>query len=208
MRRATIAAVLLLVVAGAFVGPVGVTSAQADSAPQDGPQQNGDDSGAGSDSVVAEVDSSVRVVDYSYDEGNETMSVTFENIGTSSTSVTMTEALGSDDGGAASFGIEQFRLRPNTETTVDISVRRVDRTASVMITTDESLRAGSGVRIQDVAPFEFGIFEGVPAWSTVWFGVGVALVGTGGLSLLAAWQYVATYHDDIQDVDIRGGGSQ
>ena len=205
MRRATVAAVVVLVLGGLFVGPVGVTYAQAEQQPQDGPQQNGEtDDG---DSVIAEVDSTVRVVDYRYDEGNETMTVTFENTGTSSKSVTMTEALGSGGGGAASFGIEQFRLRGNTETAVDISVRRVDRTAGVMITTDESLRNGQGTRIQDVKPFELGIFEGVPGWSTVWFGVLVALLGVGGLSLLAAWQFVATYHDDVQEVDIRGGGS-
>lgn len=207
MSRAAIAAVVVLLLSGLFAAPVAVVAQEGPQEPQETqqeePQQQSDDA----DSVVAEVDDDVRVTGYEYDEQNETMSVTFENSADRSKWVTMTEALSSDGGGAETFGIERFRLRPDVETTVDISVRRVDRTAGVMITTDDSLAAGSGIRIQDTKPFEFGIFEGLPSWSTVWFGVLVALGAVGLLTVGAAWQYVATYHDGVEDVDLKGGSA-
>ena len=65
-------------------------------------------------------------------------------------------------------------------------------------------RNGSGVVLWDVDRSGLSLLDGDPAWGTVWFGILAALGIVGFLTLLAAWQYVATKHDDVDDVDLLG----
>lgn len=166
----------------------------------DGADEGGDEQDEST--VVEEVDEDIRVTAYSYDEVNETMSITFENRGDDRSQVTITEAISSDQAGAGTFGIERVRIGGGSTVTAEIDVRRSDGSAGVMITSTKSLEQGRGVYLQDVE--EVSLITGSPAWGFVWLGMLVALFVVGVVLILAAWQHVATIHDDVEDVDVTG----
>lgn len=211
------AVVLLTAVAPALLasGAVASTSTAPTSAPllqqenaTESPESSEDGSGQGDENtVVAEVDSQIRVTSYSYDDANETMSITFENRGDSRSLITITEAISADQSGAGSFGIERVRIGGGSTVTAKIDVSRNPESgaAGVMITTTDSVENGKGVYLQDVEePEGASLIEGSSSWGFVWFGAIVALLVVGLIILLSAWQYVATVQDDYDEVDVVG----
>lgn len=215
MNRRAIAvtvAVLLLATAVAPIALGATVSAQeggetssSENATQT-PESSSDGAEGGETTVVRDVDDSIRVTAYRYDEANQTMLVTLQNRGDVRSTVTLTEAIeAGGDGGSSTFGIERVRVGGGERVQVAVDVRRNSNgEAGVMITTQQSIQQGQGTVLWDVDRSGVSLLDGEPAWGTVWFGIVAGLVLVGLIMILAAWQFVATKHDDVDDVDLLG----
>lgn len=165
--------------------------------------EGGSSGGGDGTTVVAQVDSDVRVLDYSYSESSEVMSVEIENTGPTATSVTLTEAISADQSGAGTFGIEVVSVDDGETVTVEVSVADEGGTAGVMITTDESIEQGTGTYLQ-VDTGGGSILQGSASWSDVRAGVFFTLVFCLSVVVIAGWHVVASRHETVQEVDVDG----
>lgn len=156
--------------------------------------------GEGSNYDVKQLDSSISIVNHRYDEGTETFYVKLKNRGDSTVSVTVTEVLSKREASSSGrFGITRPRVEAGGTRVASISVSKKGG-AAVMLTTEESIDNREGVYI--AADTGGSLFEGSGSWADVRVGV---LASAGVLTmflLLAAWQYVATEHDDVEDLEV------
>lgn len=191
MRRAALLVVVIILI-GSVLVPIGAVAQSNESTES---TESDEDS-----TVVEQVDDDVRVTDYDYDEGNETFSVELDNRGDSTSTVTLTESISSDQSGGGSFGIEQTRLYANEETTVEVDVSSDGRSAGVMITTQESLDAGTGTYLQEDTGMS--LLDGSATWRDVQIGVGAGIVATILMTMLVAWHVVARQSVNYEEVDL------
>jgi hypothetical protein len=129
-----------------------------------------------SDEYETQVDSQVRVVEWSYSGG--AFEIVFENTGERPTTVTVTEAVQFEEG-SGQGSLKHVRLLPG-ETTVNIGVERAGGEAAVTITTDETNEEGyftwlsTGEAEPDREPIGYG---------TVQILVSGAALGAAGMTL-------------------------
>lgn len=194
---------VLLVVSLALSSVGGVAAAQAGNAPAAStstPANASAGSSSTSSTIVAEVDSQIRVTDYGYNASAGVFSVRFENVGSSYSEVTVTEAI-SRGSGSRSFGIEQVRIQAGETVTVEVSARRVEGAAGVMITTQESIDNGEGTYLEEQTG---GAWFGSASWPKVQMS---ALSAGGSIvvaAIIAAWYVVANRFEDVEEVDLDG----
>lgn len=153
------------------------------------------------ETVVAQVDEDIRVTDYEYRENSSVFAVTLQNVGRSTSGVTITEAIQSDETGAGRFGIEQVNIHADETLTVEVSVNPEPDTHGVMITTRKSVANGEGTYLQ-VREDGASLFSGSPTWNTVRF---VYLVGAGAILIalvVGVWWLVSARHDGAQEIDL------
>jgi len=148
--------------------------------------------------VVAQVDDRLRVTGYSYDEANETMSVSLANRGDSSSAVTITEAISTSSSGSGSFGIEQVTVYSGEQTTVEIDVD--SQNAGVMITTEMSVSNGEGTYLQ--ADNGIQLIDGAASWRDVQIGGLAGIVSTMLMTIVVAWHVVARQSIDYEEADL------
>lgn len=162
-----------------------------------------DEEGNETTSVVADIDDDVRVLNYSYSDSQGVFSVTLENRGDRSSSVTLTELVDtSRDDNSGSFGVEVVRISPGETVEVSVDVQRDNSgVAGLMLVTQKSLESGSGVFLKDGD--SGGLIEGAATWDDVRTGVGVAIAGSIGVILLVSWFVVRRQQrDDLEEVSI------
>lgn len=145
-------------------------------------------------SVVAEVDSQIRVTDYNYWDEKGTFYVDLEHrdpVG-SRVQLTITEVIGSRAAGenSGSFGVAQVTLNPGEKITAEVDATRTDGTAAVMIVSQESLDNGTGTFLADNAGGP-NMFSEDPGWGLVRLGAIGGAVGVVITALLVAWHHVA-----------------
>jgi len=194
----TVVVVALLAVITAGAAPVAAQQTTANTT-----AVSGGSGGDGGTTVVAQVDGDVRVLDYSYQEAAEVMSVEIENTGSTSSTVTITEAISADQTGAGTFGIEVVSLDDGETVTVEVSVASTGGSAGVMITTEESVEQGTGTYLQ-VDLGGTSLFDGSAGWGEVRAGVFTTLLFCLAVTVLAGWHVVASRHETVQEVDVDG----
>jgi archaellum component FlaF (FlaF/FlaG flagellin family) len=178
----------LVVFGGIAAGPVSAQE-ESENATVDEPQR-----------VVAQVDSSVRVTDYGYNESAETFSIRVENTDDERPSaVTMTEVISDRGQSSGTFGVEQFQLAPGEEIEVEIRAALTSGSAAVMIVTQESLDDGEGSFVRYEAD-RIDVLTGEPTVDHIQTaGVGGA-AGVVLLLLLLAWHKIGDDDDSIEEV--------
>lgn len=190
--------IVLLAVITAGAAPVDAQQSTANTTAVSGPSNGGEGT-----TVVAQVDGDVRVLDYSYSESREVMSVEIENTGSTSSTVTITEAISADQTGAGTFGIEVVEVDDGETVTVEVSVASTGGSAGVMITTETSVEQGTGTYLQ-VDLGGASLFDGSAGWGEVRAGVFSTLLFCLGVVVLAGWHVVASRHETVQEVDVDG----
>lgn len=104
---------------------------------------------------------------YSYDSDSQTMRITARWEGVTPTEMTAVEMRQMDSGGSQKISFKQIRLIPGETTTLTMTVEQSrDGTASVLISTPESVEQGDALLIQ----------SGSPWWSIGYQSWGVALI--------------------------------
>lgn len=188
-RRVLLAVLVMLALAAPAAG---VVSAQEATETATGTEAEEDSK------IVAQVDSKVRVTDYWYNATAESFSVRFENTGDVGSEITVTEAIGRGQG-SRSFGIERIQLYPGESAVVTVSARRVEGSAGVMITTEESVSNGEGTYLEEESGMDL---FGSATWADVRAGVLFAVAVMVALIVIGAWYLVSQRHEDVQEVDI------
>ncbi|WP_336331133.1 hypothetical protein [Haloarcula sp. CGMCC 1.2071] len=155
-------------------------------------------------SVVARVDSRLRVTSYSYNSTAEVMTVSLRNTGDRRSEVTITEVVSTDTKGSSTFGIQRADIRRGGEVEVEVSASRVEGRAGVMVTTAESVEDGKGSLL--VERRDRSIFNGGADWSDVRSGVLSAIIGSLLVTVLGVWYYVAQRHEEVAEVDLDADG--
>jgi archaellum component FlaF (FlaF/FlaG flagellin family) len=152
-------------------------------------------------SVVAQVDEDIRVVDYSYRSNDSAMVVTLSNVGGGSSTVTLTEAISPDGSGSGTFGIERVTVRPGEQVTVAVSVNPEPREHGVMITTEKSISNGEGTYLQ-VDEGGGSLFEGSATWNLVRLVYIVAIASAFLTLFFGVWMLIAARHEGTTDADL------
>jgi hypothetical protein len=196
MRRLAVAllAVALLATSAVAIGGGSVAAQSSDNATAPTPEERAAD--VNRTSVVAEVDDQLRVLGYSYDDDDETMTVVLEarEGGSTRSQVTISEVISSRTAqGSGSFGVEQVSLEPGEEIAVSVSAQRVDGTAAVMIVSQRSLRRGQGTFVSDSD--SVSLFTGPATWGYVRLSSIAAAAGAVIVVLLGSWHIIADRAD-------------
>ena len=148
--------------------------------------------------LVEQVDEDVRVESYTYDEQNETFSILFSSSGDRTVDVTVTEVIDQRAGSSGTFGVEQFRIRPDERVEVEISARLTGGSAAVMIVTQKSLDAGRGTFLQYET--SWSLISGAATWWLIRIaGVGGA-IGVVVAVIYGAWNRVADNENSAEVV--------
>jgi len=125
------------------------------------------------------------VHDYSYDGETMTIDVTWR--GDLPTTLTLTEMIEQEQGGATEISFKQVRLMPDETTTIEIPLEeRSSGTAAALLTTPESVEASSALVLQSGDAVERGPIP----FSTASALIGTAAVGGAGMAFaLTARRY-------------------
>lgn len=194
---ALIALLSVLLIGGLAVAGV----ATADEVDADEPEENESDVTG----VVAQLDDDLRVVDYSYSDSAERMTIEIEHTAESDrrAQVTATELVSQRDGDSGTFGVDTARVSPGETIEMRLSVQRIDGTAGVLIISDQSIEEGTGVFVRDEDETAASTFDGTPTWNDVRSGVGFGITISLFVVLLAAWHVIREgERSDIEEVDI------
>ena len=153
-------------------------------------------------SGVADIDSSIRLVDYSYNEETESFAIVLENRGDSSVRVQLMEIIDLSSDRDSRLGMSSIRVSSGEEVEVSVSAELNDREAGVIVITEESLEAGEVFPITHSEPSP-SFFSGGSEWSDVWSGV-IASISFGAIGLVVGmWHIVAAKNEDVTEVPIR-----
>lgn len=213
IRRAAAITAALLVLAAFLSGPA-TASAPApmlDDSPtyqqQTANSTSTPTSSSGSDrEVVADVDSRISILSYSYDRGNETMSIELQNRGESSADVTITEIVTPENAKGSktsmTFGIQIVEVGAGETVTARVDVRDRGDAAGVTVTTSESVETGSGEALIVDLDSSTSILKGPATPGQVRAGALSGGLGTLVLVVLGAWQYVAIRNEDVQEAKL------
>lgn len=132
--------------------------------------------------------------DYSYSDGEMHIEMTWT--GRMPTTLTLTEMIEMDDGGAAEISFKQVRLAPDERTNIRIAAEeRSSGTAGVLLTTPESVENNNAVILQAGDAQE----RGPVPFKTASIFVGLAALGGAGL----AFAFTYREHEDESDVERR-----
>jgi len=141
------------------------------------------------DVATERLDSNVRVGEYSYDAEREIFSAELIHVGDSTAKITATELV--SESGSGSFGVQQLRLSPGEEVTVEVSVEDTSGSnPGIMIVSQESLNNGSGVYL--IEEGDFSLFSGDASWSFVRVGALGGATGVIGLLLGLSWMIISS----------------
>lgn len=152
-------------------------------------------------SVVEQVDDRLRVTEFSYNAEEEVMSVTFENIHPRrSSTVTMTEVIDRGTAKSGTFGITRFDVRPGETVTHEVSAKRVDGSAAVMITTELSVEQNTGTFLSENR--ETDVYKGDPSWAHVNFAAVVGIILAVAIALIAIWRYYAKKDHSVAEAGL------
>lgn len=188
--------VFALVLAVAVLAPSGVAVAAGAEAPTEATATPTDED----TEVVAQVDSSIRVLDYGFRDKAEVFVVELENTGERDVDVTLTEAISRKAAGSGRFGVEMVTVDEGETLTVRVDMQTNARNPGVMIVTSESIEQGHGtfLSVKD----GISILRGEATWADVRagtaFGVFIALF----VVLIAAWHVVASRQTDVKEVGL------
>jgi len=131
-----------------------------------------------------------KLVVHDYDYDGETMTISATWRGTGPTTVTLTEMIEMDSGGATEISFKKVRLLPNDQTEIEIALEeRESGTAAAMLTTPESVDNSAALVLQsgdavDRGPIPFGTA------STL---IGAAAIGGAGMAFVLT---ARSYRDD------------
>lgn len=120
--------------------------------------------------VAREITENTRVLDWEYSNGEFDVVLETDTVST----VTMSEQVGADRGGAGQFGIQQARLTSGEVIERTIPAQKVDGKAVITLTTPASINQGFGVFLQ--AGHGFDLFDGAATWGLA----GLAGLASGG----------------------------
>lgn len=211
MRRESVLAglVALLLLGSVLLVGVGTVAAQEnESGPEPAPdERDRDRNQTESDeptTVVEEVDEDIRVIDWRYNDSEETFYVILENTGPSSTTVTLTETIDPSQDGAGTFGVRQVEIQPDESLEIGVGAERHRGSVGVMITTPKSLENNQGVYLQDDEGLQIGLFDGRASWTDVRVGVGSAIAGSVVTLIIGSWAVIASRDTDVAEVAIDG----
>lgn len=152
--------------------------------------------------AIADIDSDVRLVDYSYSEEAEEFGIVLENDGDDRVEVQIMEIMDLSEERDSPLGMQHLTIRPGEEVSVSVSAQLNNREAGAVIMTEESLSNG------EVFPVTYSeelpsFFAGGSEWSDVWSGVIASIgFGIGGL-VVGMWHIVAAKNEDVTEVPIR-----
>ena len=155
-------------------------------------------------SVVEQVDEDVRVLDYRYNDSEETFYVTLENTGFTGSTVTITETVDSSEDGSGTFGVRRVNVDAGETIEVQVDAERTRGSVGVMITTEKSLDRGEGVYLQDDEGLSIGLFDGAASWIDVRVATGAGIAGSVVTVVLGAWYVVAARDTEIAEVSLDG----
>ena len=155
-------------------------------------------------SVVEQVDEDVRVLDYHYNDSEETFYVVLENTGFTGSTVTITETVDSSEDGSGTFGVRRVNLDAGETIEVQVDAERTRGSVGVMITTEKSLDNGEGVYLQDDEGLSIGLFSGAASWIDVRVATGAGIAGSVVTVVLGAWYVVAARDTEIAEVSLDG----
>lgn len=173
----------------------GAAEDETTSAPEDSDEDDDETS-----SIVSEVDEQVRVSSYTYNEEAAEFSITFDHIGETSSTLTITEVIDQRAAGSGSFGVEVVTIQPGETAEVTVSAEKVRGTAGVMIVSERSLERGEGTYLQEGG---WGpILGGDATWTDVRAGIVFATLVSILAFIVAAWYVVAERHERISEVDL------
>ncbi|QGN05839.1 hypothetical protein Hrd1104_00060 [Halorhabdus sp. CBA1104] len=135
----------------------------------------------------------LAVHDYSYDNGEMTVTATWR--GSTPTTVTMTEMIELDSAGSTKISFKTIRLVPGSKTEIDIAAEQNRGTAAVQLTTPESLENNDALVLQAGDP---GTRAPIP-FGTASILIGAAAIAGAGL----AFAFTAREHEDGGDAERR-----
>jgi|GEM_PF-2705246 len=126
------------------------------------------------------------VHDYSYDGETMTIDVTWR--GDLPTTLTLTEMIEQEQGGATEISFKQVRLMPDETTTIEIALEeRSSGTAAALLTTPESVEQSNALVLQSGSPASD---RGPIPFSTASALIGTAAIGGAGMAFaLTARRY-------------------
>ena len=215
--RGLLAAVVVLLVASSAtasatapgtVADLGADRTLSQEDPTETPDDESAEGGAGgaqtnsSSEVVAEVDDQLRVSSYRYNASSETFVVSLENHGEEESSVTITEWMSEDASATGRFGIELVTVPAGETITAKIDLRTGRDPPAVMLVTSRSAEKGHGTFLEADETESGGLFSGVPTWTDVWVGVGVAILFMAVVVVLGVWYVVARESNDVAEVNV------
>jgi len=137
-------------------------------------QAAGNESTGNATDVVEQL-GDLQVHDYHYDGDSETMTIDATWRGEVPETLTLTEMIELDDGGATEITFKTVRLLPDSKTEIEVAAKqRSGGTAAVMLTTPQSVDANNAIVLQagdsgTAAPVPFNAAAGL-----------ILLAATGG----------------------------
>lgn len=130
------------------------------------------------------------LVVHSYEYGDGTMTITATWEGPTPTTLTLTEMIELDSGGATEISFKKVRLLPRETTEIEVALeKRSSGTAAVMLSTPESIEESNALVLQagdavDRGPIPFGTASGL---------IGAAAIGGAGMAFVLT---ARSYRDD------------
>lgn len=142
------------------------------------------------ETVVATIDNSTRVVDYTYKDGTFTFTIESDN----GAVLTLLSLERSDQSGAGQANIKRVILSPGTNT---VEFRAPQDDPAVFFSTPESIENGRVAFIQERTGID--LFTGPARWGFVWIAGGLGLFGGAGTVLWYAREFIR--EDDPEIVE-------
>lgn len=143
---------------------------------------------------VAEQLGDLVVHSYEYDDGEMTIEATWN--GNVPETLTATEMIEMDSGGATEISFKQLRLMPDRRQEITMQVsERSSGTAAVLLTTEQSVQNSNALVLQAGDATN----RGPVPFSTATILIGAAALGGGGL----AFAFTAREHEDDADAERR-----
>ncbi|TYT61800.1 hypothetical protein [Natrialba swarupiae] len=156
-----------------------------------------DDSGAGEPTDVADQLGDLVIHSYEYDGESETMQIEATWVGSSPTTVTLTEMIELDSEGSTDISFQEQRLSPDESVTIEMGAeQRSGGTAAILVSTPQSVDNGNALVLQagdaggsTPIPFQWGVIL-----------VGLACATTGGGAFLVVRYFAQKETDRIERV--------
>lgn len=157
---------------------------------------------ANESTVAARVDEDVYVEEFWYNASAQEFHLVLVNDGDRDSTVTITESISRKDAGERRFGIEVVDVDVGATVSTSVSAKRVKGAAAVMVLTEKAIDSGTGLYLQESDTTDTRLIKGGAEGSHVRAG-GLGGVGAAvTITVLGAWQYVASRNDDVVDAEL------
>lgn len=157
---------------------------------------------ANESTVAARVDEDVYVEEFWYNASAQEFHLVLVNDGERDSTVTITESISRKDAGERRFGIEVVDVDVGATVSTSVSAKRVKGAAAVMVLTEKAIDSGTGLYLQESDTTDTRLIKGGADGAHVRAG-GLGGVGAAvTITVLGAWQYVASRNDDVVDAEL------